>query len=80
MTAESRQKNDAIQTLKTQINKNNETLIAYEGYMKFLMDVADRSFREEFEQEREQRRQAKVESEFNQSRANSKGRSNERRP
>jgi hypothetical protein len=80
MTAESRQKNDAIQTLKTQINKNNETLIAYESYMKFLLDVADRSYKDEFEREREERRRAKLESEMSQSRANSKGRSNERRP
>lgn len=48
--------------------------------MRFLMDVADRSFKEEFEQQREERRQVKAVNEASPSRGTSKGRSNERRP
>lgn len=77
LTAESRLKNDEVQNLKTTMNKNIENLQLYESYMKFLLDVADKTVKEKFERVREDKRQAKWEEAH--VLKERKGRSNERR-
>lgn len=56
LTTDARKQSDQIQKLRTEINKDMETLQQYEQYMRFLMDVADKNVKDKFERDRDLRR------------------------